>query len=56
MKKRIRCVLLALSLALMAPATAFAAEEKDFTLKETRTNLLGENGGDGFFYAVFERK
>jgi len=34
MKKRIRLVALALSLAMMAPATAFAAEEKDVSYSE----------------------
>jgi len=37
-------------------AEEFAAENMDFILKEKKINLLGENGGDGFFYAVFERK
>ena len=37
-------------------AEAFASENADFIMKEQRINLIGENGGDGFFYAVFERK
>ncbi|MCR4780856.1 MAG: 16S rRNA (cytosine(967)-C(5))-methyltransferase RsmB [Ruminiclostridium sp.] len=37
-------------------ADAFASENADFVLKEKRTNLTGENRGDGFFTALFERK
>ncbi len=36
-------------------AVAFAEENPDFRLTEMKTNLLGENGGDGFFTALFER-
>lgn len=35
---------------------AFDSENTDFILKEKKNILIGENGGDGFFYAVFERK
>lgn len=37
-------------------AESFAAGNSDFTLKETKTYFPGEDDGDGFFYAVFERK
>ena len=35
---------------------AFAAGNTDFILREININPIGENGGDGFFYAVFDRK
>ena len=37
-------------------AEAFAAENTEFTLVEMKTYFPGENGGDGFFTALFERK
>ncbi len=37
-------------------AGKFAEENCDFTLSETKTYFPGEEGGDGFFIAVFDRK